>query len=125
LALKVENSLIGAITVGALVIGIYDYALPKLADARVSPAGDEDLAAAEKTAAWSSAAVVAGVSLVAKDPTIFVTGGLLIVGLSWMHRHANWVNPLTGKASTVAGVSDGGGNPPPVDEGMADQAMAY
>jgi hypothetical protein len=125
MALKVENSLIGAVTVGAVVIGIYDYALPKLADARVAPAGDDDLAAAEKAAAWTSAAIVGGISLIAKDPTIFVTGGLLIVGLSWLHRHANWVNPLTGKAASVPGL----GNvtpPPPVDVSMADNnAMGY
>jgi hypothetical protein len=116
--------MMGALAIGSLVIGIYNFALPKLADERVAPAGDDDLATAEKTAGWASAAVVAGVSLIAKDPTIFVTGGLMIVGLSWMHRHGNWVNPLTGKAATVAGFSDGQ-QPPPVDQGMSDQQMAY
>ncbi|SRR6266567_4990853 len=105
MALPIEHSLLGAVAVGAVVIGIYDYALPKLADTRVTPAGDPDLASAEKAAAWTSAAVVAGISLVAKDPTIFVTGGLLIVALSWMHRHANYVNPATGHAGGIPSVN--------------------
>ncbi len=103
MALPIEHSVLGAVAVGAVVIGVYDYALPKLADTRVSPANDQDLASAEKAAAWSTAAFVAAISLVAKDPTIFVTGGLLIVGLSWLHRHANAVNPLTGRAGVEVG----------------------
>lgn len=115
--LNVENSLMGAVTVGAVVIGIYQFTLPQVADVRVAPAGDEDLASAEKTAAWASAGFVGAVSLIAKDPTIFVTGAMMIIGLSWVHRHANWVNPLTGKASTMPGVSEA----PATDEGMAEQ----
>ena len=124
MALKVESSLIGAVTIGAVVIGIYDYCLPKIADARVAPAGDDDLAAAEKMAAWTSAALVGGISLIAKDPTIFVTGGLMIVGLSWMHRHANWVNPLTGKAASVPGFGNDTAAPP-VDVSMSDAPASY
>lgn len=95
MALKIENSVIAGIAVGTLVYGMYNMALPSVADARSLESNNVDLAAAEKTAEWTSAAVVAGVSLIARDPTIFVIGGTIMVALSWIHRHANAVNSVT------------------------------
>lgn len=105
--LKPEVSITVGLAVGALVYGVYSNALPTVADIRVGQAADPDVAAAEQLAAWTSAAVVAGVSLIAKDPTVFIIGGSMVIALSWWHRHANHVNPLTGLAS-MAGMDDGG-----------------
>ena len=92
-------SVVGALSVAALVYGIYSNATPTIADIRVAKPGDKDIEASRKMAAWTSAAVVAGVSLIARDATIFVVGGSMVIVLDWWHRHANEVNPMTGTAT--------------------------
>ena len=99
--LKPNESLMASAAVVTAVYATYQMALPPIVDERAAPVGDADLAAAEKVATWTAAGLVSVVSLLAKDPTIFVLGGLSVVVLSWTHRHANEVNPLTGRASTV------------------------
>jgi len=90
-----------ALAVGGVVIGIYGRVLPNHADMRSAPSGDPDLDSAERSAAWTSAAIVSGISLLAKDPTIFTVGAGMIVAMSWLARHSNYTNPLTGFASNV------------------------
>ena len=53
--------------------------------------------ACPETATWISAAVVAGISLLAADPTIFIVGGAMVITMDVTHRHANTVNPATNK----------------------------
>ena len=94
-----EGSLaIGAAT-AAVVWGIYNGALPTIAECRVSEQNDRDLAATERTAAWTAAAIVGGISLIAKDRTVFVVGASMIVILSWWHRHANMHSPTLGNST--------------------------
>lgn len=95
MALKIEASVLGGLATGALVYGTYQMALPTTADVRSLEANNTDIDRSEKVAAWTSAAVVSGVSLIARDPTIFVIGGTMMIGLSWMHRHASAVTPAT------------------------------
>ena len=94
MALKIETSVLAGLATGTLVYGIYQAALPTTADIRTLEAQNTDVMKTEKIAAWTSAAVVSGVSLIAKDPTIFVIGGTVMVALSWMNRHANAVTPV-------------------------------
>lgn len=82
----------------ALVWGIYQGSLPSVADVRVSQPGDKDLSSTERAATWTAAAAVAGVSLIAKDPTVFILGGSMVVILAWTHRHANQYSPGQGAA---------------------------
>lgn len=91
--LKPEVSLGVGLATAAVVYGVYSTALPTVADIRTADVGNEDAASAEKSAAWMSAAVVGGISLIAKDPTVFILGGTMIVALSWWYKHANAVNP--------------------------------
>lgn len=100
MALKPNESLIASAAVITAVFATYQTALPAVADERVAPSSDSDLAAAERVATWTSAGLVSVISLLAKDPTIFVLGGMTTVVLAWMHRHANEVNPQTGRAAT-------------------------
>ncbi len=97
--MKAETSVVAGLSVAALVYAIYSNATPSIADIRVAKPRDADIEAARKLAAWTSAGVVAGVSLIAKDGTIFVLGGAMIIALDWWHRHANEVTPLTGRAT--------------------------
>ena len=98
MALKPETSLIVGLGTATLVYGIYQAALPPIADVRVAESDNRDIQASERLASWTSAAVVAGVSLITKDPTIFILGGSMVIVLAWWHRHADQVSPLTGKA---------------------------
>jgi hypothetical protein len=96
MALRPEVSLPVALATAAIVYVTYDHALPSIADSRVGGCNDAHLATSERQAAWTSAAIVGGISLIAKDPNVFIIGGTMIVALSWWHRHANAVNPDTG-----------------------------
>lgn len=93
------------LAVAGLVYGIYTHALPPVVDHRAAPPNDQDAQAAERLAAWTSAAVVSGVSLITKNETIFVMGGMMIIALSWWHRHADMVLPSTGKATGSAAMA--------------------
>lgn len=87
-----------ALATAAVVYSIYSRATPPIADIRVATQQNKDLAAAERSATWQAAGIVAGISLIARDPDIFVIGGATTIALAWWHRHANMVNPETGKA---------------------------
>ena len=96
-----EKSIIVGLSVASIVYATYSKATPSVADMRVGAPGDGDIESSRKTAAWTSAAIVAGVSLLAKDPNIFVMGGAMIIGLDWITRHANQVDPQTQRASNI------------------------
>lgn len=98
MALKPDQSVMVALATGAVVYGIYTNALPTIADVRSAQPGNGDIQAAERSATWISTAVVAGVSLIARDPTIFILGGAMVIALAWWHRHADMVKPELGKA---------------------------
>ena len=96
MALQPSASLgIGLATAG-LVIAIHNQATPSQADIRVAMPNDEHIAASERAASWLSVAAVAGISLLTKDPTIFILGGATVVALAWWQRYGNAINPMTG-----------------------------
>lgn len=113
MALKPEISLGVGLATATVVYGIYMQATPSIADIRVAGAQDDNIDSARKAAAWTAAAVVGAISLLAKDATVFVLGGGMIIGLDWWTRHANLVDPLTGRASSMPRQSapvNGGGD---------------
>lgn len=95
-----EVSLGTGLAVAVLAYGVFEQHLPPTADIRTCESGNRDVHASAKSAAWISAAAVAGVSLVSKDGTIFTIGGLAILALYWTTQHANHVSPLTGKVNS-------------------------
>jgi hypothetical protein len=120
MALKPEISLGVGLATATVVYGIYMNALPPVVDLRTTPANNEDVASTEKAAAWTAAAVVAGISLIAKDATVFIIGGGMIVALSWWNKHANMVNPEFGMA-----VPKGSVEPEQFDDSVMAQAESY
>lgn len=88
-----NGGLVLAATTTAMVVGIFQTASPGIANVRVSDANDKDLAGSEKSAAWLATALVSGVSLIAREPLVFIMGGSMVVALSWWHRHANSLDP--------------------------------
>ncbi len=98
MALGREASLGVGLACAALVWGVYNVALPTVADVRVGDPEDADAGAAERTATWASAAAVSAVSLIAKDATVFILGGSMVVLMSLWYRHANFFNVSAGGA---------------------------
>jgi len=115
MALKPEVSLPVALATGTVVYTIYNQGLPGRADVSVGQPGDETIEQVRKQNAWMAAAVVGGVSLIAKDPTVFIVGGTMVVALDWLTRYANFRNPLTGRVDlnpfTVESPADQGAQP--------------
>lgn len=103
--LKPEVSIGVGLATAAMVYATYSHALPSVADTRVAKENDPDLQASRRLAAWTSAGVVGAVSLMAKDPTVFVIGGTMVIALDWWHRYSDQVNPLLKKAGGTAGVT--------------------
>ena len=92
MALKPESS----ITVSALtavgVIGIFQLNAPNLADVRASQPGGAasvNTHKSVKTATWTSAVLVAGLGLLAKDPAIYIVGAAVTVLEAWKYHYAN------------------------------------
>jgi hypothetical protein len=98
MALRPEMALGGGLATAALAVALYSRTLPPSADLRLAGQGDVDAEGARKQAFYTSLAVVSGISLLAKDGTIFVTGGLVILALEWSARHAIWLDPASKSA---------------------------
>lgn len=94
---KPEVSIGLGLAVGTLVYAIYNRGVPTNADMRVGKPGDETIESVRKQNAWLAAGIVSGISLIAKDATIFIIGGTMVVALDWLTRTNNWTNPLSGR----------------------------
>lgn len=118
--LKPEASLTIGLATGAIVYGTFQTMLPRVADTRTVAENNGDIAAAEKSATWTSAAIVAGISLIAKDPTVFIIGGAITVAMAWFYKHGNAVVPEFGMA-----VPKGDNLPEQFDESQMAAAENY
>lgn len=105
MALKPEISVPAALALGVAVYGIFQVNLPSVTEVRAADMDNTHVAASERAATWESAGLVATISLIAKDPTIFLVGGAFTMLLSWKYRHANLVNPATGVMGGLPGTS--------------------
>lgn len=94
-----QTSLGVALATVTVVGFVYSKALPPVADMRVADSQNRDLSSSERAATLASAGAVAAISLIARDPDIFIIGGIFTIGMAWWHRHANLVDPATGKAT--------------------------
>jgi hypothetical protein len=97
--LKPEISIPAALALGVAVYGIFQVNLPNMTEVRAADMGNKDVESAERAATWESAGLVVTISLIAKDPTIFLVGGFITLALAWKYRHANMVHPATGRAT--------------------------
>jgi hypothetical protein len=94
MSLKPEMSLGVGLALGTAVIAIHQISGPSLADIRTLEPDNKDVDRAEKSATWMSAGLVSVVSLMARDPMIFIVGGAMTVAMAVMNRHANAVAPI-------------------------------
>jgi 4-amino-4-deoxy-L-arabinose transferase-like glycosyltransferase len=98
--LKQEDALLTGLGVAAVVGAIYAVHLPTVAASRASSPGNTHLDTSRKSADWIAAGVVIGASLLAKDPTVFVIGGVVVIALSFAHRIANVTDQTSGQVPT-------------------------
>lgn len=125
--LKPETSLAVALATGAVVYGVYQNATPSIADIRSLESRNTDIQSAERGASWTAAAIVAGISLLAKDPTIFVIGGTMVVVMAWTHRHADLVDTVTKRATVMAPtkLADVGNTPSGVSQAPTQETVPF
>ena len=100
MALKPEFSVMGGLAVAAIVFAVHSQATPSQADIQALPAGTPDIDDAERKATILSAGIVSGVSLIAKDPTIFVIGSAMTIAMALWTRRSNWMESIGGKYLT-------------------------
>ena len=139
MALKPEISVPAALALGVAVYGIFQINLPSITEVRAADMDNAHVMAAERAATWESAGLVATLSLIAKDPTLFLVGGAITIALSWKYRHANLVHPGTGKvmgpgsvaaalkaqgAAGVSGATESASQPGPVPAAAAPASYA-
>lgn len=100
-----EASIGTGLAVSAIVYSIHSNFTPAVADMQGLPSGNADIDAAERKATWLSAGVVAAVSLIAKDPTIFVIGSAATIAMAAFSRHATWTESKAGPQTMAPGKS--------------------
>lgn len=105
MALKPEASIGTGLAVAGVVYAIHSNFTPTQADIQGLPAGNKDLDDAERKATWLSIGVVSGVSLLAKDPTIFVIGSAMTIAMALFTRQAVWTETRVGTIVPGVGTS--------------------
>jgi hypothetical protein len=96
-ALAPEASILGGLAVAGVVVGIHQVAKPSQADIQALPAGTPDIDRANKTATWLSVLAVSGVSLMARDPGIFILGAAATIGMKLWSDHSNFTESVMGR----------------------------
>jgi len=98
--MKTEDGLLTGLAVAAVVAGIHAVGVPNVAAVRASAPGNQHLDSARKGTTLTAIIVVVGASLVAKDPTVFVIGGVVVIALDMAQRLANSTDNQSGKLVT-------------------------
>ena len=110
MSLKPEMSLGASLAVMFLDYGIYQINLPGTADVKAANPHNQTIDSSRKAATWTAVSASAALSLLAKDPNIFIFGAGFAVVLDWYYRHANAVSPFTGQVTLppTTGMQSGG-----------------
>lgn len=114
MALKPNEQIIVSAAIGTAVLAIFQIEAPNMADVRASAPGGAASVNTHKSvkgAVWTAALVVSGIGLLAKDPTIYIVGGLITVLEAWKFHYANATDPATG--AVVAPGAAASGQPQP------------
>lgn len=83
--------------IGLVDAVIFLHYLPPAADVKTFPANNQDIESSERTALLVSTAFTLLVAGFAKSWDTFIIGGAVIVATDFAFKHANAVNPGTGK----------------------------
>ena len=92
MALKPNEEIIASALTAVAVYSIFQLNAPNLADVKASRPGGGASANTHKsvkTAVYTSALLVSGLGLLAKDPTIYIVGAVVTIAEGWKYYHAN------------------------------------
>jgi hypothetical protein len=95
--MAMKGSITAGILVGAVDVLIFQHFVPTHADVRRADAYNNDLESAERKALYIATVFTLLVAGLARSAEVFAIGGLTIVGIDFTLKHANAVNPQTGK----------------------------
>jgi hypothetical protein len=110
MALKPSEQIITSAFVATAVIGIFQLEAPNLADVKASAPGGAASVNTHKSvkgAVWTSAALVSGLAVLAKDPVIYIVGGLVTALEGWKYYTANATDAATGAVVAPGAATNG------------------
>lgn len=110
MALKPDAAIMSGLAVAGVVYSIHANFTPTQADIQGLPAGNKDIDQSERKATWLSIGVVSGVSLLAKDPTVFVMGSAMTIAMALFTRQATWTESRIGSIVPGIGMSAASAN---------------
>jgi len=96
------GTMVGLLTAAGVYL-IYQNALPSTADIREAAPHDESVERERKKAAWESLALIGGVFLISRDLNSYIVSGIALVGIDYMHKHANAIHPATQQVDVNGG----------------------
>ncbi len=96
MALSQEGSLFTGLALTGATWAAYSAGLPHLADLRQVESNNADIEKTERLIAWVTAGSIVGISLIAKDPGVFIIAGIGFIAVSYLFKHANAVSNISG-----------------------------
>lgn len=100
MALRPDSATMVGLFGAAGVFLVYNNALPTAANIRASAQHDADVEAARKKAAWLSAGLVGLTFLISRSVDSYIIVGAALVGIDYMYKHENAINPNTQQIDT-------------------------
>ena len=100
--LNPSQSVATGVGIGVVDLFVFNQHLPPMADIRTAQPHNTDVDAARRQATGMCIAVNGLVSLMTRDWNVFLIGGVVTVGMSYLAVHANALNPQTGKLDVGA-----------------------
>lgn len=95
--LKPEHSVAIGIGVGAVDLLVFNGLLPNTTDIRTANPQNTDVESERRKAVIYCVGINGFVSLITRDWSVFLIGGIVTIGMSYVIAHANEINPATGK----------------------------
>jgi len=97
-ALKPSEELVAASFGVATVVSVFGSYTASVNDLKSDQPSHQNTSDA-KRAAVTSTAIISGIALLAKSPTVFVVGGVTILLEYWQRAHANYTMPKGAQGS--------------------------
>lgn len=99
-----EQAVIVGLAEGGAIVALYSNAIPPLTDVRSADQHNPDVEASRKRAAWASVTLLGLVLLITQDVNATLIGGAFLAATDLLVKHANAVNPTTGRAGADTSV---------------------
>lgn len=108
-----SRKLIVAAVVGAADVLIFQHFVPHMADVRRAEPMNTDIEKAERQGLFIATTFTLLVAGLYRSAEVFAVGGAVILGLDFATKHANAVNPQTGKVESAQQTGVGMSYPQP------------